>query len=265
MTSRVRLAGGAVPLWSLIAPIILVPALFAALAASAVSSRRVRVLTHPPVSVPFGASNRVKPELLGGLHGLGAGGRSGTSSVPEILEQAEIRSRSSEAAAHKLARALNRDPGLVQEESTRAELRRLTESAQTGRIVLGTVAELPAPIAADILYEFWTETAQQNETTELARALLYSQEVRSKASPALAVALELREAQACEQAKALLPRAMEKGDRRSLMRLITLERRYGCGPNKRNDCYPCLRRGNDLEKVVAAVKERPAPSFLAHR
>jgi hypothetical protein len=144
-------------------------------------------------------------------------------------------------------------------------LRRLSDNAVTAPGVLESMAALPAPIAADLLYEVWTGTVQRNATTELARALLYSRDVRPKASPALAVALDLRVSTSCKENQAILPRAEQDGDRRSLHLLLQLQRRYGCGPNKRQDCNPCLRKGDEVERAVKAVRERRDPQPFAKR
>jgi hypothetical protein len=69
----------------------------------------------------------------------------------------------------------------------------------------------------------------------------------------------------CEDAKPLLARAVKEGDRRSLHLVIKLQRKYGCGPNKRQDCYACLRKGDELENAIKAVKARPEPRTLSRR
>jgi hypothetical protein len=146
-----------------------------------------------------------------------------------------------------------------------AELKRLTESPETARVVLEAIAALPAPVSADLLYEVWTGTTQKNDATELARALLYSRDVRPKASAALGVALDLRVAQSCTDNQAILPRAEHEGDRRSLHLLLQLQRRYGCGPNKRLDCNACLRGSDGVESAVKAVRDKREPRLLGRR
>ena len=115
------------------------------------------------------------------------------------------------------------------------------------------------PLSADLLYEMWTGTVVRNGATELARSLVFSKEVRAKASPELAVALDLRIAETCEQNQQLLPRVLDKGDRRSLALLAKLSRRFGCGSNKRLDCYPCLRDDKAVDDAMTAVKKRREP------
>ena len=127
------------------------------------------------------------------------------------------------------------------------------------KIVDDAMAEAPGPLSADLLYEMWTGTVVRNGATELARSLVFSKEVRAKASAELAVALDLRIAETCEQNKALLPRVVDKGDRRSLALLAKLSRRFGCGANKRLDCYPCLRDDKAVDDAMTAVKKRREP------
>jgi hypothetical protein len=104
----------------------------------------------------------------------------------------------------------------------------------------------------------------RNSATELARSLVFSKEVRAKASPELSVALDLRIAETCEQNRELLPKVVEHGDRRSLALLAKLGRKFGCGPNKRLDCYPCLRETpSAVEDAMTAVKKRREPKPFA--
>ena len=96
-----------------------------------------------------------------------------------------------------------------------------------------------------------------------ARALLLGKSVRAKASPPLAVALELRTTEDCEAVLAALPRVTEQGDKRSFVSLSKLQRKTGCGPTKRQDCYPCLRKTdgqNALKDALKAVRTRREPT-----
>jgi hypothetical protein len=189
----------------------------------------------------------------------------GSYVAKDVLGIAAKRAAREVAAARALHAALDRDPGLVEEPRTLSELRRLSDNPETARIVLDAMAALPAPVAADMLYEVWTGTVQRNDTTELARALLFGKDVRPKASPALTVALDLRTTRTCPENAAILPRAAQRGDRRSLHLLTQLQRKYGCGPNKRQDCNPCLRGNDELDSAIKAVKERREPRLFGTR
>jgi hypothetical protein len=178
----------------------------------------------------------------------------------EVLTLTSAQSEREHQAAKAFRRRLVGDPALVKDRAVLAELRRLAASADTATEALAAVAELPGPLSADLLYEVWTGTADRTGATDLARALVYSRDVRAKASPALSVALELRTAETCEQNHALFPRALADGDRRSFHLLAKLKRKQGCGPNKRQDCYACLRGGGELDAAIKAVKGRRAPT-----
>ena len=108
----------------------------------------------------------------------------------------------------------------------------------------------------------WTGTAVRNDTTELAGTLVYSTDVRPKASPALSVALDLRLAETCPQFQTSLPKALKDGDRRALHSLTKLLSKRGCGPKKADDCFACLREQKDeLTATINAVKSRRPPSY----
>jgi serine/threonine-protein kinase len=89
-----------------------------------------------------------------------------------------------------------------------------------------------------------------------ARALLATPAVRRNASPALAVTLDLRAAQSCEAKRALLPRAREVGDARTLAVVSTYRGTSGCGFLGRRDCLPCMRRAGGLTETIATLEAR---------
>ncbi len=180
-------------------------------------------------------------------------------SADELLALAEGNAAAAVAAMHELERALARDAAQLGRH--RAKLLDFAASPITAVAAVRTMAALPGPEAADLLYEVWTGTAERTPTTELAEMLVYSAEVRPRASPALGVALDLRRARTCDEFAAVLPQAIEHADRRSHHLLGRLTRRYGCGKKKSGDCYPCLRQDDRLDQAMRAAKTRPAPSL----
>jgi hypothetical protein len=187
-----------------------------------------------------------------------------TLSSSELLQLAEGRVEQERAAAHALRLKLEGAPALGKDKASQTELLRLAADPDTSREALAAMAGLEAPLAADLLYEVWTGTAVRNDTTELARTLVYSTDVRPKASPALGVALELRLAETCEQYRTALPKALKDGDRRSLHLLSKLVNKRGCGPKKTEDCFACLREQPDeLVATINAVKSRRPPSYVS--
>ena len=291
LAQRVRFAGGEVPLWSLVTPLVLLVALGAAFAAAAVTSpadpgAAMKVGPEPSASVAVAApaplplplppppvvsvsSSDEKPKPLT-LVERAARGEDAAVKELSVKPQADLRveeaislslgqSAQGLRAARALRERLAHDPGLIKDPELLTQLRRNCDDPETAREALAAIASVPGPISADLIYEVWTSTASRSTATDLARSLIYSKEVRAKASKALAAALDLRDAETCEKSRELLERVSSDGDRRSFHLLNKLTRKYGCGPNKRQDCYACLRDGKELDAALKAVKARREP------
>jgi hypothetical protein len=281
LRERVRVAGGEVPLFAVVLSLLALAVLFAALLGGALASLgtsakadATALTTSSSLGAPAG-SNVAPPT--------GTEGTTQSAQVPappndaalaalekkkpaelgtdEVLALANGKAAKALAGAKSLTDRLEADPGVAKDPAVLTELMRLAAAPETARTALGTMARLPGPLSADLLYEMWTGTSQKSESTELARALLLGRDVRPKASPALSVALELRQAETCEENLALLPKATEIGDRRSLAPIARLLRRTGCGPAKRDDCFACLREGDALKNALVAVKKRREPEL----
>ncbi len=296
LLQRVRFAGGELPLWSVLAPAVLAALVLVALAAGAATAREVMVQAPPvesaapsaeasatakapvvsaapvvPVEpapeVASAAPANKKAATLIDRAALGEAEALKTlESKPEaeltVDEALAIASGNSERellAARALREKLAHDPTLIKNPSVLAELYRYTQNPLTAREALAAIAAVPGPTGADMLYEVWTGTPTKTETTELARALLLGKTIRAKASPPLSIALDLRTTERCEDVLALLPRATKEADKRSFVALTKMQRKSGCGPNKRQDCYPCLRKGTELKEAMAAVKLKREP------
>ncbi len=273
LRQRVRFAGGEVPLWSLLVPMVLLLALGSAFTAASISrpEQAASVAVEPSANAappeeaplpPKPARDDGKPTATpapgADAEALEAR-RAEELTKDEALKLASSRRQRELGQISALSQKLVRDPGLFKDAASLAELRRAAEDPLTAPLALSAMAEGPGSLSADLLYEMWTGTVARNSATELARSLVFSKEVRAKASPELSVALDLRIAQTCEQNKQLLPRAHEVGDKRSLSLLAKLSRRFGCGANKRLDCYPCLRGDSSIDEAMAAVKKRREP------
>jgi hypothetical protein len=188
----------------------------------------------------------------------------GSLSAGELLKLADQSAERRREAALALRKKLADSPALGADKAVQAELLKWAGDEETARDALAAMAALNGPLGADLLYEVWAGTSAHTDATELAHALVYSSDVRPKATPALAIALELRQAETCEQFQAALPRALKDGDRRSLTPLMKLGNKRGCGPKKSQDCYACLRSQSDeLTATINAVKSRRPPAFTA--
>ncbi len=104
---------------------------------------------------------------------------------------------------------------------------------ELSREAVAALAELPGARPADAIYEAWVGTRARTPTTELAEALLYTEELLEKASPALRIALKLRQAETCDEYAELLPSAEKNADRRSVRLLSRVYRNWKCSTKVR--------------------------------
>ncbi|MGH7439976.1 MAG: hypothetical protein ACRENE_30165, partial [Polyangiaceae bacterium] len=114
----------------------------------------------------------------------------------------------------------------------------------------------------DILYDigYGTSGRQYPQAASRARHSFDSQDVRSRASPALSILLDFRDAKSCEAKRALLDRARDQGDGRLVSTLQQHEAKSGCGFLGVLDCYGCLHRDRQLHDTIVAIQERTTKS-----
>jgi serine/threonine-protein kinase len=82
------------------------------------------------------------------------------------------------------------------------------------------------------------------------------QAVRGRASPALSVLLQFKDAKTCDQKHDLLDDARDKGDARIVPILQAYVSVRGCGFLSRSDCYPCMHRDHLLTDAITAINAR---------
>ncbi|MEY4546290.1 MAG: hypothetical protein RL685_2485 [Pseudomonadota bacterium] len=136
---------------------------------------------------------------------------------------------------------------------------RVVEYATSPETMLPAFQELtqwPGSVGPDLLYSVWEKAAGGSRAASLAQQLLYSADQRSKATPALLVALDLRSAATCDDYLRVLPAAVRDGDQRSSATLRALRHGDGCGADGRQDCYACLRDSPLLENALKAIDRR---------
>jgi serine/threonine protein kinase len=149
------------------------------------------------------------------------------------------------------------------EQAADEDLRFLVKKAagtpgETSKIALAALTEHMGSAGPDLLYEMMLS---DTKTSQKARELLASEPVRARASPALAVAYELRLATSCSAKVPLLPRAAELGDDRSVSILSPLATgaRRGCGRRRREPCPPpCAEEAKRFNETIARIVARGA-------
>jgi len=259
-----RLLGNRPALWMLLAPTLIAVSAVALLRATAV--HQGAKLRHSVASAKTAAAQTLVDHDAASAEELSklAGRPPESLNARELALLADAHEERLRASGKALRVKAEANPALGKDPALQRELLRLADDPRTSADALTGMAALDAPASADLLYEVWTRTPVRTDTTDLARALLYSTDVRPKASPALAVALDLRLAESCEQYKLALPKALRDGDRRSAHLLLKLSNKHGCGPKKSDDCYACLREQSDeLKATINAVKSRRPPDYGA--
>ncbi len=260
---------GGVPLWATL--VIALGCLVIGLAVSLVVSSRK---SEPPVQVapPRASSAEVKKppptelELAAQGDPRAVDALDKTDPVNRTIEQAlalsQGRAAEKKLALSHLRSTIEKQGGTPDAEAT-TRLVQFARDVDTAREVIGMFATLPGPIGPDLLYQFSTDKKTAPELAKLADQLLLNKQVRQKASPALALLLDLREATTCEARRDLVEKATQAGDRRILGQIVSLTRKNGCGETKRDDCNPCLREDNSkiLRTALTKVPARKAPSY----
>ena len=124
---------------------------------------------------------------------------------------------------------------------------------------LEILAALPGPIGPDYLYKVYKMRGRHEETEQLALDLLHSKDIYEKASDALKVVIDMnqeldKEQKDCQKMLKLLVRAQADADTRAFSPIAALNSKRGCGDNKLEDCWACLRDGEGKEALSDAVK-----------
>lgn len=177
------------------------------------------------------------------------------------LSQAHLMRRQVDKALAAFAAAIEGDELAREDKALLGALRHLADDASYSEPILSFAAEHLDAVGADFLFDVWSKTSAKTQATTRAFELLSTRGVKKHMSPALALALELREAERCEQYAKLLPRVEQVGDERVLTRLRDLRKDRGCGPSGRDDCFPCLREGKLLDAAYGQAAMRKAPRF----
>ena len=164
--------------------------------------------------------------------------------------------------AYKKALAL--DPGLAKDQALVSDVHKAALASATTADALDLALAHLGSAGADLVYDVWSRTRSSKDDQDVARLAkqrLDSAAIRTKASPALIVTLDLAKGKTCGDFKSLLPRVEQSGDARAVPKLRALGARRGCGFFSLGDCYPCLRSGTALEDATKAADSRPTPSF----
>jgi hypothetical protein len=227
-------------------------------ALSAPAPKAGSAASEPPAARPktrLELASSGDPTALEALLAIGASERTAEQALAVAIgQQAQVQQE-----LERLMREVGAQPELLVERKIQRRLIAAARDPATGPATLKALVAVDAPESSDLIFEVWTGTSAQTAMTELAQSLVHTLPVRQRASPALDVALALRTDGPCDAKRRDVERALELGDRRSLLPLGKLTARRGCGPRKADDCYACLRDDDTLQKAISAVRRRPPP------
>jgi serine/threonine-protein kinase len=178
--------------------------------------------------------------------------------VHMLLERAYTGVRNTREAMHQANLWLSADPKAVADLKLQEDIRNAALVKDTQEEAFGLLESKMSSRGVDILYDIAYGASGRLYPQAAARAKrsIDLDEVRSRASPALAVLLDFRDAKSCEDKHSLLERARDQGDARLLSMLQPYESTRGCGFLGRSDCYPCMHRDRLLTDARSVIEER---------
>jgi serine/threonine-protein kinase len=269
---NVDIGGHPVPAWALAALAVLVLALITIIftivvvkqvtSGAAASSTPAASVTTSQTGVDLKKVASGDKEAMSQLNSTSESERNAAEWL--ALARGHKRAASYDKSMDAFKRAVALDSSLAKDREVASEVRQIAlEPDHTSEALQLALGSLGAT-GADVVYDVWSSTRGKKETAEvnkIAKTHLDSAALRAKASPALAIALDLSKARSCGDVSKLLPRAQQNADARSMSKLKSLSARRGCGFLGLSDCYSCLRGGDGLSQAIKAAESRPAPSF----
>lgn len=112
----------------------------------------------------------------------------------------------------------------------------------------------------ELLWDLWLDFRDKPEQIGPAESTFKKLVIVSRrVSPALRVAVELHAAKECDPVPEILERAVKYADERSVPRLQAMGETTGCGADKGDDCWRCLRGNDNLGIALKNAQVRTAP------
>ena len=176
--------------------------------------------------------------------------------IRRALAQALMAQNNGLDALRWMAKAVAIDSSIVSETEVRQAAELALNAAESTETALPLLESELGTVGVDVLYALATRPGQSRVKVARISQSLAKPEVRAHASAAALIALDLRAAEKCEAKHALLQKAAELGDLRTLEQLKPLLLTRNCGPMGLLDCWPCLRKDAALRTAIAAIAAR---------
>jgi eukaryotic-like serine/threonine-protein kinase len=178
--------------------------------------------------------------------------------VHMLLERAYTGARNTRDAMREAGLWVAIDPTAAASAKLEEDVRNAALLKDSQDDAFALLEEKMGPPGIDILYDiaYGASGRQYPLAAARARHSLDMNDVRGRASPALAVLLDFRDTKTCDAKHALLDRARDYGDSRLLSILQPYEAARGCGFLGHADCYPCMHRDQLLRQTISAIEDR---------
>lgn len=177
-------------------------------------------------------------------------------SVHAELCLALAKSKRYEEAVDAARVALALDPNLNENSKVAGALFRSAQSVKASAATFRLLKGAMGPAGVGIIYDLAHMDGISAWVKGQAITALLDEEVRQAAGPSLVLVLDLESKTTCEDIRPLVERAALLGDKRALPLLEKLKEQDGCGPGKKEDCYPCLRTDDSLTVAIDTIKQR---------
>ena len=227
------------------------PAPSAAMAAPGTSAARVE-----PVADPTAADiDRARAEGVPALEAM-IEKHPRQAELRVALAQALVKDKKLPAATEAVRVGLELDPKQSGSGKVAGVLFQTAQSAASTEAAFALLEGRMGAHGADVIYDLAQAKEVRLAVRARAEAWLGSPAFQEASSPELNVAVALQNAESCEQKHALLLRAKNVGDERSLPYIKPLAKTSGCGAAKKTDCWRCLRKDARLADAIAAIEQR---------
>lgn len=174
------------------------------------------------------------------------------------LEKAYTGARNGREAMREAGSWLAADPSAAADLKLQEDVRNAALLRDTQEQAFDLLETQMGARGIDILYDiaYGASGRLYPQAAARARRSLAADHVRVRASPALGVLLDLREAKSCDAKHGMLERARDEGDARALPLLQQYGQTRGCGFLGAADCYPCMHRDELLADAINAIEQR---------
>lgn len=177
--------------------------------------------------------------------------------IHRALERAYVATQNPKEAMKEMKLLFDADPSATQDPKLVLEVRNWAINKDTQEGAFTLMETSMGSNGPDTLYNIAYELGPSYAgAAEKAKKILRRPDVKAKASPALAVTLDLRTATKCDAKKALLVQAGQVGDNNTLSVLKQYTPTRGCGFLNARDCWPCMHKDGSLATAIHDIEAR---------